>query len=272
MKTLFVSTLVILAVMPARADAACGVPAARAEFETPELQVYARGTGLRACLRATGRDRLIGSHYDDGDTYEVDTVSAVFGGRYVWTTFGGFYGESADVRQETMTDLRTGQHVTVRTQDEEVFGVDVVAAGGVLVTDAGGGITALYTDGRKVRLSEDPAAIALGIAGARVYWKTGAQAHTAVLDLPPGDPARPRPLARTIGRCKPHKGARLVARSPRIVVTSAGTYVWLCRAGKTRRLRHVSDMAIEADESVRYRRADTIVLKDPFEGNVGRTR
>ena len=96
-----------------------------------------------------------------------------------------------------------------------------------------------------------------------MYWKTGAQAHTAVLDLPAGDPARPRPLARTVGRCKPpRKGARLVARSPRIVVTSAGADVWLCRAGKTRRLRNVSDMAIEVDQYVRYRRADTIVLVD----------
>ena len=52
---------------------------ARAEYETPEVQVYERGNALRACLRATGKERVIGSRYDDGSTSEVDLVSGVFG-------------------------------------------------------------------------------------------------------------------------------------------------------------------------------------------------
>ena len=44
----------LLFAAPARADAACGVPMARAEYETPEVQVYSEGSRLLACRRATG--------------------------------------------------------------------------------------------------------------------------------------------------------------------------------------------------------------------------
>ena len=37
-----------------------------------------------------------------------------------------------------MTDLRTGKHVEVRTEDEETSGVEVVAAPGVLVSTRAG--------------------------------------------------------------------------------------------------------------------------------------
>ena len=93
---------VLLFAVPARADAACGVPMARAEYETPEVQIYERGNALRACLRATGKERVIGSRYDDGSTSEVDLVGGVFGGRYVWTSFSGSYAESFDVAQATI--------------------------------------------------------------------------------------------------------------------------------------------------------------------------
>ena len=86
---------VLLFAAPARADAACGVPMARAESETPEVQVYERGNALRACLRATGGagGRLAlrrRQHLRDRN------LSGVFGGRYVWTSFSGSYAESFD--------------------------------------------------------------------------------------------------------------------------------------------------------------------------------
>src|SRR5262245_18101390 len=139
----------LLLAAPASAEAACGVPMAKAEYETPEVQIYQRGSGLRACLRATGRERVIGSRYDDGGTAEVDYVSGVFGGRYVWTSYSGSYVESADVHEESMIDLRTGKHADVRVEDEDTSGVEVVAAPGVLVSNTGGGVTAHYADGRK---------------------------------------------------------------------------------------------------------------------------
>src|SRR5215204_1913265 len=86
---ILLSGAAILCLLPPRADAACGASPARALYETPDLRAYPRGAGLRACVWATGKDRRIGSYYDDGGTYEVDSVSGTFGGRYVWTSFRG---------------------------------------------------------------------------------------------------------------------------------------------------------------------------------------
>ena len=89
--------------------------------------------------------------------------------------------------------------------------MQVVALPGALVY-TGGGVTARFTDGRKETLSTDPSATGLASSGARVYWQAAGAAHTALLTLPAGDPSRTRPRLRTIGKCKPRPGARLIVR------------------------------------------------------------
>ena len=221
---------------------------------------------MRACVRATGRERVVGSRYDDGGTAEVSYVSGIFGGRYVWMNYSGSYAESADVQMETMTDLRTGKHVDVTVEDEGTSGVEVVAAPGVLVSTAGGGIVANYTDGRKVQLSAGPEASALAVAGSRVYWREKLDARTAVLELPESDPARRGPLMRTLDKCKARKGARLVESDETIHLSRVGASVWACRVGKTRRLGEVTDARIETGRFVSYRREGLVGLFDLVTG------
>ena len=101
-----------------------------------------------------------------------------------------------------LLDLRTGRKVTANAQE-------TVALRGALV-GIRGDVSALFTDGPTVKLSEDATAAGLAARGSRVYWHTGDVAHTAVLDLPEGDSARAPSAAAKLGRCTLPKGARLV--------------------------------------------------------------
>ena len=83
-------------------------------------------------------------------------------------------------------------------------------------------MTARYTDGRKVQLSAGPDAIGLAISGSRVYWREKLDIHTAVIELPLSDPARARPTMRTIGKCKPRKGAKLIEHDETMSISRAG--------------------------------------------------
>ena len=112
--------LVPALLLPASAEAACGVPAARAEYETPEVQVYVRKGELVACHRATGKARVVGYRSNDGmGTDEYTAVMGVVGGRWVWTSLLATFAESADVREDTLTDLRTGKKVKATVWDED---------------------------------------------------------------------------------------------------------------------------------------------------------
>ncbi|MDA0137000.1 hypothetical protein [Solirubrobacter deserti] len=219
--------------VPTRADAACGVKPARAEYETPEVQVYARGSKLLACHRATRRERQVGVRVNDGmGTDESSYVSGIVGRRWLWTTMHASFAESPDVREDTLTDLRTGDSVTVGNEE-----ADVVALPGMLVFASDEGVTAHFSDRRPVeRLSAEPASHPAG-AGARLYWTEGTTvARTRVFTLPAGDPPRPRPLARTVGRCAPRRGARLILRDGNLVVSRAAGATWACRGTKQRRV------------------------------------
>src|SRR4051794_35338261 len=103
---LILCALVPALLFPAAAEAACGVPAARAEYETPDVQVYVRKDALVGCHRATGRARVIGYRGNDGmGTDEYTAVMGVVGGRWVWTSLLATFAESSDVREDTLTDL-----------------------------------------------------------------------------------------------------------------------------------------------------------------------
>jgi hypothetical protein len=241
----------MLAAFALTASLACGVPAARAEYETPAVQVYLRQDRLLACHRATGRERQVGTRTNDGmGTDESTFVSGVLGGRWLWTTFSGSYAESFDVRKDTVTDLRTGAAVTAEVEGEDIQG-EAVGLPGALVVASDRGVTVHHDDGRADRLSQTPASHP-AVHGSRLYWTEGTTARTAVLTLPAGDPPQRKPLARTVGRCKPLAGARLLLRDDRLVVSRARGVTWACRATKQRRVTDSPDVVALTPRDLRY--------------------
>ena len=95
---------------------------------------------------------------------------------------------------------------------------------------------------------------ALAANGARVYWRLNGVAQTTTLSLPSADRAPARPRARTVGRCKPRGGARLVLRTDSLVLTRTGGTSWVCRPsrGRTYRLGAVEGVTPVSDRHVAY--------------------
>jgi hypothetical protein len=126
-------------------------------------------------------------------------------------------------------------------------------------------VIARYTDGRYEELSHTPADT-IAAAGSRIYWRDAAGAHTLVLALPAPDAASALPRARTIGRCKPRPGARLIMRDTSIVLTRAGGATWACRHGRTRRVTASRDASIISDRFVAYSRPGFTGILDVANG------
>src|SRR5262245_16452785 len=116
MRRALLALIALALLVPGRAAAACGLPTARADYESPEVQAYAVKSRLIACYRATGRERTVGVHVP-GHT-ELTTVGAVLGRRWILTTTQTFAGDEFD---DVLTDLRTGKAVRVRTSDSKTF-------------------------------------------------------------------------------------------------------------------------------------------------------
>jgi hypothetical protein len=259
--------------VPSSAQAACGVPSARAVYETPEVQVYERAKNRRvrdviACLRATGKARKVDVRANDGmGTDEFSTVNEVLGGRWIWTSLLGSAAESADTREERLTDLRTGATFSIVTEDE-FNSRAALAVRGALVVAGEGGVIAHFTDGHKVTLAMAPST-GLAVRGARVYWREQGVARTATLTLPAADPARARPLVRTISRCKPRRGARLALRTEALVLSRSGGAVWACRPtrGRNFRLGAVANLRPLSDRHVAYAKPGLIGVFDAVRGN-----
>lgn len=240
MRLLLVALLTALIVIAAPGSAsakACGVPQAKAVYETPDVQVY-RTTGgrLMGCSRASGRAHQVGWDYTDGiGTYETGAVVDILGGRWVWVSQQATAAESADHSEYWFTDLSTGKLIVVVTQDEDEPVFQAVGMAGVIAVAGQDGVLALHPDGRIERLGGTPAAFGIAAAGNRVYWQDAkGVAQTATVALPtPATPLAP-PRARTIGRCKPRPGARLLLRDGDSVHTQAGGRTWRCVKGRTR--------------------------------------
>jgi hypothetical protein len=243
---------------PAGANAACGVAPAKAVYETPSVQVYMRG-GHRivACHRATGRSQGVGDRADH-------TVVEVLGNRYIHMRFYASAAESADIQLDSIFDLRTDAATTAPVLSEEIDN-QVVALPGAIVTAGEDGVIARYTDGRVYEVISAAPADTLAAAGSRLYWRDTAGAHTHVLRLPDSDPAHALPRARTIGRCKPRPGARLVLRDASIVLTRSGGATYACRRGKTRRVS-VGEASILGDRFVAYTRPGFTGIVDVANG------
>lgn len=233
---LFTALIVIAA--PGGASAkACGVPQAKAVYETPEVQIYKSKDRLLACRRGGALSaRQVGWDYTDGmGTYEDGTVVDVLGGRWVWVVQNTSAAESADHSEYWFTDIVTAKRVTVTIEDEDGPTYEAVGLAGAIVVAGKDGVLALRPGGDIDLLGGTPTAFGLAGAGNRVYWQdVKGVAQTATLSLPRPEAARTPPRARTIGRCKPRPGARLLLHDGRFIYTRAGGKTWLCVNGRTR--------------------------------------
>ncbi|WP_028063198.1 hypothetical protein [Solirubrobacter soli] len=236
---------------PAQA-AACGVPASRAVYETPEVQVFQKKANLIACFRPTGRQRVVGHFLHDTGTDEASFVYGVLGGRWLHKQDYATFAESADYRMDELVDLRTGQVAKALVMSEDGEN-EVVAVPGALVSATRKGVRVRFTDGRSQVLDTAPAE-ALAANGARVYWRTQAGPKSAVVAAPESEPARPLPRAHRTAGCSPRAGARLVLSDGLVVVTRVGDVTYGCRQGRTRKVGVVTDVRVVSDREVAYTR------------------
>lgn len=226
---------------------------ADAVYETPSVQIYKKQHKLIGCYRATGKSLGIGDNSNDGmGTDESYTVLGVLGGRFVHTQFYASAAESSDMRMDHIIDLSQDRSATAPVLDSETNN-QVVTLPGAIVTAGQDGVVLRTTDGDYQVLSTAPADT-VAAAGARLYWRDAAGAHTTVLALPAADARPALPRARTIGRCKPRPGARLIARDASIVITRQGGATWACRKGRTRRVTESLDASLLSDRFVAYSR------------------
>lgn len=248
LRKLLISAPLSVLLLPASADAAarCGVPQAKAVYETADVQVYAKRARLIACLRATGRARTVGVRSNDGGV-GWSTVDRVVGGRWLLVHTSYTFAESPDAADDTLVDLRTGGSASLSHGGDAGPDGQVAALPGVIVVTGGDakGVVARFTTGRTERLSANVGATGLAATASRVYWResVGGQADPItrgfdVAGLPAATAPRTAPVARKIGRCAPKAGARLVLHDDTRVVTRTATDLLLCTrtSGRQRRV------------------------------------
>ena len=158
------------------------------------------------------------------------------------------FAESSDVQEDTLTDLRTGESVKAVLADENLD-LEAIALPGVLGSRSTG-VTARYIGGRVEQLSTAGVGARGGWVAAVLDGRRRDRAHGAA-----GAPRRrsgARQAARTVGKCKPRPGARLLVRFDRLVVSRAGGATWACRGTKTRRVSDSAGVTVPSDRRVLY--------------------
>ena len=210
---------------------------ARAEYETPEVQVYVRGTRLLACLRATGRERVVGVRDNDGmgtdeSTYVSERARRALGLDESCRLLRGVRRR----REDTLTDLRTGKRVEARVDDEDLRRQAVARARRARVDDRRRRHRALHGRAQVQTLSADPAATALARRRrARVLADRRRAAHRRARAAGERSGARARRSRGRSGVQAAVKGARLLLRKRHgCVITRAGGEVWALLAGPRR--------------------------------------
>ena len=256
-----------------RRRAAC--PSARAVYETPEVQVYTRATktrrvrdllactardregarGRRARQRRDGHRRVQRRQRRTRRALDLDepAVSAA---------------ESADARDDRLTDLRTGVTFSVDVEDE-FNRARARAARRRSRRRREGRRRALHRraherdarDGAEHRPGRQRRAGLL----ARERRRADGHAHACPRPIPRGR-ARSR---RTIRRCKPRRGARLVLRTDALVLTRTGGASWVCRPtrGRNFRLGAVEGLRPVSDRHVAYTKPGLIGVFDAVRGS-----
>lgn len=216
--------------LPASAQAAtCGVTQSRALYETPDVQVYASKGRAVACLRATGRTRVVGRRSSEGAT---TLVRGVVGGRWLSIVRAGAGGTSQPDIYELL-DLRTGRRAQVA---ERRTRVETVMLPGVLVHALGDGrgVVARFTSGRRTVLSGVKGAEGIAAVGDRVYWTEPSggdepKVRSARLSgVPASAPAGDPPALQAIGRCAADAGATLLLHDRSRVVSESTAGLRVC--------------------------------------------
>ena len=131
------------------------------------------------------------------------------------------------------------------------------------------GIVARYFDGRTEVLDAAPAGEDLGLAfqGRRVYWQTATGPRTALLNLPPETAPAAKPLrARKMTNCTPRRGANLVARYRRVVVTRKGKSVHVCFNKRTTPIGNATAVERVNQADVAYTRPGYVGYLDAHSG------
>ena len=221
-----------------------------------------------ACHRATGKARVVDVRANDGmGTDEFSVVNGVLGGRWIWTTLLSSAAESADARDDRLTDLREracDHRSTSRTSSPTRRRSRCPAS--------------CWSPTRRASSRASPTdARAAGRASRPPRWRPTAPdllalngvAQTTTLTLPSFDPARTRPRARTVRKCKPRCGARLVLHTDTFVLTRTGGTSWVCRParGKTYRLGAVEGVVPVSERHVAYTKPGLIGVFDAVRGS-----
>lgn len=232
-RTLLVSGATLAAattILPASAQAAtCGVSQSRALYETPEVQVYAAKGRAVACLRATGRTRVVGRRSSEGAT---TLVREVVGGRWLSLVRAGA-GGSGEPDIHELLDLRTGRRAQVAERSRRV---ETVMLPGVLVRALGDGrgVVARFTSGRRTVLTRLKGAEGIAAAGSRVYWLEPFGADDALTrsarlsGVPSAAPAEDPPALQAIGRCAADADSTLVLHDRSRVVSQSSDGLRVC--------------------------------------------
>ena len=195
-----------------------------------------RGPGacvdLLACHRASGEGaRAVDVRANDGmGTDEFSVVNGVLGGRWIWTTLLSSGAGTPPTLLTTAsptcaTGARSPSTSRTRSRTRRCSRCRVCSWSPTRRASS-----RVSPTGARNLLATGPTT-ALAANGARVYWRLNGVAQTTTLSLPSADRAPARPRARTVGRCKPRGGARLVLRtdfSPCARTRTGGTS-WVCR-------------------------------------------
>lgn len=232
-------TLLILWVLPAAADAACRrAPDAAVFYESSAVQVSYHGhKEAVACVRATGTERVVRS---DVAFFGVE-LRSVEDDR--WLVYSTYDDEDSTDRSRIYTgdfqlDLWTGN-------SRQLYGKAFVP--GAQLVRRRAGLEVAFLDGRTEIADPEPYPDVDDLArqGRRVYWQTWRDdAKTALINPPDAAvaPVVPPLRARRMAKCAARRGARLVARFQRLVVTRKGKDTRVCLEGRTTRLGDVRDV------------------------------
>ncbi|RKQ92303.1 hypothetical protein C8N24_2147 [Solirubrobacter pauli] len=264
-------TLVILLVLPAAADAACRTaPVADVWYDSPAVQVWFDDHGIVACVRATGTERVVRT----GDEDVTLEFSGVYGER--WLSTDRSWGVEEDDSTRYSEDEHAGSPSTEGSSSHMLdlyTGAKLSAPSafdvpGGQITTGPEGTVARYTDGRTQLLDLDSGE-ELALQGRRLYWRTATGPHTARLALPARGPAAtPRRLrpATKMARCTPQRGARLVARHRRLVITRVARAMRVCFNGRTTALADATRVEPVFGSDVAYRRPGRVGYLDASTG------
>ena len=239
--------------LPSGAEAACGVPAAHAVYETADVQVFPKKHRLIACYRPTGKQRVVGAFANDGmGTDEASFVYGALGGRWLHKQDYATFAESSDYRMDELVDLRSGKVTQALVMSEDEIGRGRRPRGRARQRGPQGCPRALRRR-QQAAARHRPRRGARGERRARVLAHRSRTAHGDA--HAPGGRAGDGAAARAPDRrlhAAPGRAAGAQRRAGRRHAQGDVTYA--CRKGRTRSVGAITDARIVWDREVAYTR------------------